>query len=166
MEDTEQFSNNLEDTEVIPTKAKRVMSEKQKEVLARARVKAWQKRRELGDISRQEKELKKQEIEVKKQERATEMNIRKKAVNKKLKKTIFVSDDDSDEDEQVITDHSESEEEVEVKQMSKRIEKRLKVTKAPTISQEETVELFRQKIINDGKRIAYQSLFPGSQCPF
>ena len=99
MEDIEQLSNNLEDVEVIPTKAKRVMSEKQKASLTIAREKAWQKIRELGDISRQEKELKKQEIEVKKQERATEMNIRKKAVNKKLKKTIFVSDDDSDEDE-------------------------------------------------------------------
>ena len=166
MEDIQQLSNTLEDTEVIPTKSKRVMSEKQKASLAIAREKAWAKRKELGEISRQEKELQKQEKQVKQQEKATEMNIRKKAVNKKLKKTIVVSDDDSDEDEQVITDDSESEEDVEVKQMAKRIKKRLKVTKAPTISQEETVELFRQKIVNDGKRIAYQSLVLGSQCPF
>ena len=150
MEDIQQLSNTLEDTEVIPTKSKRVMSEKQKASLAIAREKAWAKRKELGEISRQEKELQKQEKQVKQQEKATEMNIRKKAVNKKLKKPVVVSDDDSDEDEQVITDDSESEE-IEVMQMSEQIEKRLKVTKAPTISQEENVELFRQKIINDSK---------------
>jgi len=167
MEDIEQLSNNLEDVEVIQPKAKRVMSQKQKEVLARAREKAWAKRKELGEISRQEKQLQKQEKQVKQQEKATEMKLRKKAVNKKLKTTIVVSDDDSDEDEQVITDDSQPEsEEVEVKQMSRQIKKRLNVTKVPKISQEETVELFRQKIMNDGKRLAYQSLFPGSQCPF
>jgi hypothetical protein len=99
MEDIQQISYNLEDVEVIQPKAKRVMSEKQKASLAIARDKAWAKRKEFGEISRQEKELQQQEKELQKQEKATEMNIRKKAVNKKLKKTIVVSDEVSGEDE-------------------------------------------------------------------
>jgi hypothetical protein len=46
MENIEEDSSQLEDTEVIPAKAKHVMSEKQKASLAIAREKAWAKRRE------------------------------------------------------------------------------------------------------------------------
>jgi len=170
MENIEEDSNLLEDTEVIPVKAKRIMSEKQKAALAIAREKAWAKRRELGEITRQEKELKIQEKEVQKQEKTAEMTRRKNTVFKKLKKDVVVSLESSDEDKQMVTDsqsEEEEEKEGEVQQISKYIEKRLKVTKArPMLTQEDTVQLLREKILNEGKRVAYQSLFPGHTCPF
>ena len=167
MENIEEDNNLLEDISVIPVKAKRVMSEKQKASLAIAREKAWAKRRELGEITRQEKELKIQEKEVQKQEKTAEMTRRKNTVFKKLKKDVVVALDSSDEDQQMVTDSQSEEEEGEVQQISKHIEKRLKVTKArPILTQEDTVQLLREKILNEGKRVAYQSLFPGHTCPF
>jgi hypothetical protein len=100
------------------------------------------------------------------------MTRRKNTVFKKLKKDVVVALDSSEEeDQQIVTDSQSEEEEEEVQKISKHIEKRLKVTKArpsmsQTITQEDTVELIRQKVLNEGKRVAYQSLFPGHTCPF
>jgi hypothetical protein len=126
------------------SKPKRIMSEKQKETLAKARELAYQKRREMADMSKKEKELKREQHLIKKLELQKKINQ-----HEEYKKKLLIDSGlapkpvRSYKKKEEVIEEEDQEEQDEIKQLEEKLAKlktKKKVIKEPESEPEEESE--------------------------
>jgi hypothetical protein len=153
----------------IPKKAKRVLSEAQLNNLKLAREKAILKKKELGEITKREKQAKEDLLN----ERIKQVTKLEKATKKAPKKKVIESSSESSSDSSSESESSESssEEEAPIKKSKARQSKKKRSTPIQRVKKHSNEKIttdiqkdeLKQRILNNSYRSAYASLFPNAK---
>ena len=149
-----------------PEKTKRVLTEAQLEVLKLARGKAMEKRKQLGDVKRREKELKEEKLN----NRIEKIKQIEEAAASKLKKKKKVAASSSSSSSESSSSESESESEEEIKPRKvKAIPKtkaRIKKVSHEALTNEVVRQELKERIMKQNYINAFASIFPGKINPY
>ena len=147
-----------------PEKTKRVLTEAQLEVLKLARGKAMEKRKQLGDVKRREKELKEEKLnnrieKIKQIEEAAASKLIKK---KKVAASSSSSSSSSSESE------SEGEEEIKPRKVKAipTTKARVKKVSHEALTNEVVRQELKERIMKQNYMNAFASIFPGKINPY
>ena len=172
-------AENPENPEKIEkTKEKRVLTEAQLQVLKLAREKAMEKRKQLGDVKRKEKQIKEDKLSERLEKIAQIESAKSAKLSKKKKKKVESSSSSSSYSSSSESDSSEAESEEAKPRRSKPIpiaKNKARVARAIVNTQKAshealTNEMVRQelkeRIMRQNYANAFASIFPGKQNPY
>ena len=161
-----------------PEKTKRVLTEAQLEVLKLARGKAMEKRKQLGDVKRREKELKEEKLnnrieKIKQIEEAAasaESERQRKLIKKKKVAASSSSSSAESERERSSSSESESESEEEIKPRKVKAipttKARVKKVSHEALTNEVVRQELKERIMKQNYINAFASIFPGKINPY